>query len=82
MNLCNSNLNCQGVEVQLDQNHLAFGPVAQRCQATKRIVMTNTGDIGVRYVTHSRAKNTHTDTCTYTQIHNIVLLQCCITLFE
>ncbi|XP_034444093.1 hydrocephalus-inducing protein homolog [Hippoglossus hippoglossus] len=40
---------CHGVEVRLDQDHLAFGPVAQRCQATKRIVMTNTGDIGVRF---------------------------------
>ncbi|KAI3370854.1 hypothetical protein L3Q82_007371 [Scortum barcoo] len=37
---------CQGVEVQLDQDHLAFGAVVQRCQARKRIVMMNTGDIG------------------------------------
>uniref|UniRef100_A0A8D0AXJ9 HYDIN axonemal central pair apparatus protein n=1 Tax=Sander lucioperca TaxID=283035 RepID=A0A8D0AXJ9_SANLU len=40
---------CQGVEVQLDQDHLAFGAVVQRCQARKRIFMTNTGDIGARF---------------------------------
>ncbi|XP_073328914.1 hydrocephalus-inducing protein homolog [Pagrus major] len=40
---------CQGVEVQLDQDCLAFGAVVQRCQARKRIVMMNTGDIGARF---------------------------------
>ncbi|XP_029378255.1 hydrocephalus-inducing protein homolog [Echeneis naucrates] len=40
---------CQGVEVQLDQDHLAFGAVVQRCQARKRIIMMNTGDIGARF---------------------------------
>ncbi|XP_059190373.1 hydrocephalus-inducing protein homolog [Centropristis striata] len=40
---------CQGVEVQLDQEHLAFGAVVQRCQAKKRVVMVNTGDIGARF---------------------------------
>ncbi|XP_026166304.1 hydrocephalus-inducing protein-like isoform X3 [Mastacembelus armatus] len=40
---------CQGVEVMLDQDHLAFGAVVQRCQARKKIVMMNTGDIGARF---------------------------------
>ncbi|XP_029289106.1 hydrocephalus-inducing protein homolog [Cottoperca gobio] len=40
---------CQAVEVQLDQDHLAFGAVVQRCQARKRILMMNTGDIGARF---------------------------------
>ncbi|XP_031731518.1 hydrocephalus-inducing protein homolog isoform X1 [Anarrhichthys ocellatus] len=40
---------CRGVEVQLDQDHLAFGAVVQRCQARKRIVMMNAGDIGARF---------------------------------
>ncbi|KAM8849594.1 hydrocephalus-inducing protein homolog isoform 2-T2 [Spinachia spinachia] len=40
---------CQGVEVQLDQNHLAFEAVVQRCQATKRIIMRNAGDLGARF---------------------------------
>ncbi|XP_028440234.1 hydrocephalus-inducing protein homolog [Perca flavescens] len=40
---------CQGLEVQLDQDHLAFGAIVQRCQARKRIIMTNTGDIGARF---------------------------------
>ncbi|XP_022605572.1 hydrocephalus-inducing protein homolog [Seriola dumerili] len=46
---------CQGVEVQLDQDHLAFGAVGQRCQARKRIVMMNTGDIGARF--HWKTEN-------------------------
>ncbi|XP_026221932.1 hydrocephalus-inducing protein homolog [Anabas testudineus] len=40
---------CQGVEVQLDQDHLAFGAVVQCCQARKRIIMMNTGDLGARF---------------------------------
>ncbi|XP_030281249.1 hydrocephalus-inducing protein homolog isoform X1 [Sparus aurata] len=40
---------CQGVEFQLDRDYLAFGAVVQRCQARKRIVMMNTGDIGARF---------------------------------
>ncbi|XP_049928998.1 hydrocephalus-inducing protein homolog isoform X2 [Epinephelus moara] len=40
---------CQVVEIQLNQDHLAFGAVVQRCQASKRIVMVNTGDIGARF---------------------------------
>ncbi|KAK5867885.1 hypothetical protein PBY51_012341 [Eleginops maclovinus] len=40
---------CQGVEVHLDQEHLAFGAVVQRCQARKRILMMNTGDIGAKF---------------------------------
>lgn len=43
-----SDLTCQVVEVQLDQDHLAFGAVVQRCQAKKRIHMMNTGDIGAK----------------------------------
>lgn len=42
------NCNCEGVEVQLDQDHLAFGAVVQRCQARKQIIMMNTGDLGAR----------------------------------
>ncbi|KAK2841889.1 hypothetical protein Q5P01_012089 [Channa striata] len=40
---------CQGVAVMLDQDHLAFGAVVQRCQAKKRIVMRNKGDLGARF---------------------------------
>lgn len=39
---------CQGIEVSLDQNHIPFGAVVQRSQASRRIMMQNTGDIGVR----------------------------------
>lgn len=41
----------QGVKVQLDQDHLAFGAVVQHCQATKKIIMMNKGDVGIRWVT-------------------------------
>ncbi|KAI4885088.1 hypothetical protein NFI96_023140 [Prochilodus magdalenae] len=41
---------CQGVEVTLDQDYLPFGAVVQRCQATRRIVLQNTGDIGAKYI--------------------------------
>ncbi|CAM4581517.1 unnamed protein product [Leuciscus chuanchicus] len=40
---------CQGVEVRLDTDYLQFGAVVQRCQATRRIIMQNTGDIGARF---------------------------------
>ncbi|XP_066569678.1 hydrocephalus-inducing protein homolog [Amia ocellicauda] len=40
---------CQGVEVSLDQDDLPFGAVAPRCQATRRILMQNTGDIGASF---------------------------------
>ncbi|XP_041964608.1 hydrocephalus-inducing protein homolog isoform X2 [Alosa sapidissima] len=40
---------CHGVEVKLDQDYLTFGAVVQRCQATKCILMQNTGDIGTRF---------------------------------
>ncbi|XP_034542457.1 hydrocephalus-inducing protein homolog isoform X2 [Notolabrus celidotus] len=40
---------CKVVEVQLDQDHLAFGAVVQGSQARKKIVMMNTGDIGARF---------------------------------
>src|SRR4029434_5537598 len=39
---------CHGVEVKLDQDYLTFGAVVHRCHATRRILMQNTGDIGVR----------------------------------
>ncbi|XP_075998116.1 hydrocephalus-inducing protein homolog [Genypterus blacodes] len=40
---------CQGVEVYLDRDHLAFGATAPRGHTRKRIVMMNTGDIGARF---------------------------------
>ncbi|KAL8194575.1 UNVERIFIED_CONTAM: hypothetical protein K2H54_025175 [Gekko kuhli] len=40
---------CQGIEVSLDQNHVPFGAVVQRSQASRRIMIQNTGDIGVGF---------------------------------
>lgn len=37
----------QGIEVSLDQDHVPFGAVVLRSQASRRIMMQNTGDIGV-----------------------------------
>ncbi|XP_066494024.1 hydrocephalus-inducing protein-like [Tiliqua scincoides] len=40
---------CPGIEVSLDQEHLPFGAVVQRSQASRHITMQNTGDIGVGF---------------------------------
>lgn len=39
---------CQALEISLDQEHLPFGPVVYQTQATRRILMLNTGDVGAR----------------------------------
>jgi hydrocephalus-inducing protein len=39
---------CQALEISLDQEHLPFGPVVCQTQATRRILMLNTGDVGAR----------------------------------
>uniref|UniRef100_A0A803TEP1 HYDIN axonemal central pair apparatus protein n=1 Tax=Anolis carolinensis TaxID=28377 RepID=A0A803TEP1_ANOCA len=39
----------QGIQVSLDQDHVPFGAVVLRSQATRRIVMQNTGDLGVGF---------------------------------
>ncbi|KAF5907639.1 hydrocephalus-inducing protein, partial [Clarias magur] len=46
---------CQGVEVSLDRNYLSFGAVAVHCQATRHIVLQNTGDIGARFKWDTKA---------------------------
>nr|XP_004659621.2 hydrocephalus-inducing protein homolog [Jaculus jaculus] len=40
---------CQALEISLDQEHLPFGPVVYQTQATRRILMMNTGDMGARF---------------------------------
>ncbi|XP_072290521.1 hydrocephalus-inducing protein homolog [Eucyclogobius newberryi] len=40
---------CQGIDVHLDQIHLAFGAVVQHGQTSRKIVMINTGDIGGKF---------------------------------
>ncbi|KAM9214465.1 hydrocephalus-inducing protein homolog [Leptosomus discolor] len=40
---------CQGICVSLDQEHLSFGAVVQQSYTSRRIVMQNTGDIGVKF---------------------------------
>ncbi|KAM9289560.1 hydrocephalus-inducing protein homolog [Morus bassanus] len=40
---------CQGIQVSLDQEHLSFGAVVQQSYTSRRIVMQNTGDIGVKF---------------------------------
>lgn len=42
------NGSCQALEISLDQEHLPFGPVVYQTQATRRILMLNTGDVGAR----------------------------------
>ncbi|XP_047385193.1 hydrocephalus-inducing protein homolog isoform X1 [Sciurus carolinensis] len=40
---------CQALEISLDQEHLAFGPVVYQTQVTRRILMLNSGDVGARF---------------------------------
>ncbi|XP_051024710.1 hydrocephalus-inducing protein homolog [Acomys russatus] len=40
---------CQALEISLDQEHIPFGPVVHQTQATRRILMMNTGDVGARF---------------------------------
>ncbi|KAM6300471.1 hydrocephalus-inducing protein homolog [Aegotheles albertisi] len=40
---------CQGFQLSLDQEHLSFGAVVQQSYTSQRIVMQNTGDIGVKF---------------------------------
>ncbi|XP_075367152.1 hydrocephalus-inducing protein homolog [Mycteria americana] len=40
---------CQGIHVSLDQEHLSFGAVVQQSYTSQRIIMQNTGDIGVKF---------------------------------
>lgn len=40
---------CQAVQVELDMAQLAFGAVAVNSQCSRRVLMTNSGDIGARF---------------------------------
>ncbi|NXL46323.1 HYDIN protein, partial [Podilymbus podiceps] len=40
---------CQGIHVSLDQEHLSFGAVVQRSYTSQRVIMQNTGEIGVKF---------------------------------
>ncbi|KAM6409238.1 hydrocephalus-inducing protein homolog [Rhynochetos jubatus] len=40
---------CQGILVSLDQEHLSFGAVVQQSYTSQRLIMQNTGDIGVKF---------------------------------
>ncbi|NXJ80823.1 HYDIN protein, partial [Trogon melanurus] len=40
---------CQGVHVSLDQEHLSFGAVMQQSYTSQRVIMQNTGDVGVKF---------------------------------
>ncbi|XP_056680687.1 hydrocephalus-inducing protein homolog isoform X2 [Monodelphis domestica] len=43
---------CQALEINLDQDHIPFGAVVFQAQATRRLLMINTGDIGARFHWH------------------------------
>ncbi|XP_021488188.2 hydrocephalus-inducing protein homolog [Meriones unguiculatus] len=50
---------CQALEISLDQEHLTFGPVVHQTQATRRILMLNTGDVGARFKWDSKKIKPH-----------------------
>ncbi|OCT82470.1 hypothetical protein XELAEV_18025000mg [Xenopus laevis] len=39
----------QGLELSLDQEYISFGAVVIQCQATRRIILSNTGELGARF---------------------------------
>lgn len=40
---------CQGMDITLDTEAIAFGSVVQKSQSSRKLVMTNSGDIGARF---------------------------------
>lgn len=40
---------CQGMEVGLDSEAIGFGSVVQKSQSSRKLVMSNSGDIGTRF---------------------------------
>ena len=41
---------CHALEVALDSTHIPFGAVVLNSRTTRRVLMTNTGDLGAKYV--------------------------------
>ncbi|KAG8437289.1 hypothetical protein GDO86_008117 [Hymenochirus boettgeri] len=39
----------QGLELSLDQEYISFGAVVLQCQASRRIVLSNTGELGASF---------------------------------
>ncbi|XP_056379319.1 hydrocephalus-inducing protein homolog [Hyla sarda] len=39
----------QGLELNLDQEYMSFGAVVLHSQATRRVVLSNTGELGIRF---------------------------------
>ncbi|KAM4722980.1 hydrocephalus-inducing protein homolog [Rhinophrynus dorsalis] len=39
----------QGLEMSLDQEYISFGAVVLQCQASRRIILSNTGELGARF---------------------------------
>ncbi|XP_026975142.1 hydrocephalus-inducing protein homolog [Sagmatias obliquidens] len=50
---------CQALEISLDQKHLPFGTVVCQTQATRRVLMLNTGDVGARFKWDARKFEPH-----------------------
>ncbi|XP_048648423.1 hydrocephalus-inducing protein homolog isoform X1 [Marmota marmota marmota] len=50
---------CQALEISLDQEHVAFGPVVYQTQATRRILMLNSGDVGARFKWDTKKTEPH-----------------------
>ena len=40
---------CQGVDVALDSDYIPFGAVVQRSSITRKLLLMNRGDLGVRF---------------------------------
>lgn len=55
--LSNITGSCQGIEVKLNTSTVAFGPVVQHTVVVNRVIMENTGDIGINYKWNTKGLN-------------------------
>eukprot|EP00667_Euglena_gracilis_P000008 EG_transcript_8 len=68
----------QGIELHLDVKTVSFGPVVHGTFGTKRILLFNTGDVGVRFQWDTRKLEPHfsiTPAEGFVQAHNEVALE-------
>ena len=47
--LCVVTGSCQGIEIKLDSSNISFGAVVKGTSVVRRVLLENSGDIGVKY---------------------------------
>ena len=41
---------CHGISFKIEPDALTFGAVCLRCRVSRKLILTNTGDVGARYL--------------------------------